>query len=161
MITASEILDLYRQFKLKIALAESCTGGLIAASLTDIPNSSDVLERGFVTYSNEAKMELLGVPEEIIANFGAVSSETAEAMAKGCLYHSRADVALSVTGIAGPGGGSPLKPVGLVYFGLAWRDEEVKTIKHLFTGNRAEIRKGATASAFELLKDALDYLLAI
>src|SRR6185295_10689119 len=103
-----ELLDLCRSKKLKIAAAESCTGGLVAATLTEIPGSSDVFERGFVTYSNEAKEAMLGVPSATLARFGAVSRETAETMAKGALAHSLADLAVSITGIAGPGGGSEM-----------------------------------------------------
>jgi nicotinamide-nucleotide amidase len=106
---------------LMLATAESCTGGLIAGALTEIAGSSSVLERGFVTYSNEAKTELLSVPSELIGRLGAVSAEVAEAMAVGAVGHSRADVAVAVTGIAGPGGETPGKPVGLVYFGIARR----------------------------------------
>jgi nicotinamide-nucleotide amidase len=116
---AETILSEARRRKLKIAVAESCTGGLIAACLTAIPGSSDVFERGFVTYSNEAKTEQLGVRRDLIAAHGAVSMEVAAAMAHGALTHSHADIAVSVTGIAGPGGGSPLKPVGTVCFGQA------------------------------------------
>jgi len=118
---ARALLDLCRAKKLTIATAESCTGGLVAATLTEIPGSSDVVERGFVTYSNAAKAAMLGVPVGVIARFGAVSRETAEAMAQGALAHSPADLAVSITGIAGPGGGSPGKPVGLVHFAAAAR----------------------------------------
>jgi len=118
---ARALLDLCRARKLMIATAESCTGGLVAATLTEVPGSSDVLERGFVTYSNAAKSQMLGVPADLIARFGAVSRETAEAMANGALAHSLADLAVSITGIAGPGGGSPGKPVGLVHFAAAGR----------------------------------------
>jgi nicotinamide-nucleotide amidase len=118
---ARALLDLCRTKRLTIATAESCTGGLVAATLTEIAGSSDVVERGFVTYSNAAKNEMLGVPADIIARFGAVSRETAEAMAQGALAHSPAELAVSVTGIAGPGGGSPGKPVGLVHFAAAAR----------------------------------------
>jgi len=113
------LLALYRTRGLRIATAESCTGGMIAAALTDIGGSSDVFERGFVTYSNEAKTEMLGVPAELIAHHGAVSVHVAREMALGALRHARADVAVAVTGIAGPGGGSDAKPVGLVYLGGA------------------------------------------
>ena len=118
---ARALLDLCRKKRLTIATAESCTGGLVAATLTEIPGSSDVLERGFVTYSNAAKTEMLGVPAAVIARFGAVSRETAEAMATGALAHSPAYLAVAITGIAGPGGGTPDKPVGLVHFAAAAR----------------------------------------
>ena len=118
---ARTLLDLCRQKQLKLATAESCTGGLLAATLTEIPGSSDVLDRGFVTYSNEAKQAMLGVPAATLERFGAVSRETAEAMAKGALAHAPVDLAVSITGIAGPGGGTPDKPVGLVHFAAASR----------------------------------------
>src|SRR5579863_1131576 len=116
---AAELIARYRAAELMAATAESCTGGLIAALLTEIPGSSNMLERGFVVYSNAAKQELLGVPAATLAAFGAVSRETAEAMAQGALAHSSADVAVAITGIAGPDGGSPDKPVGLVHFACA------------------------------------------
>jgi nicotinamide-nucleotide amidase len=116
---AEKLLADARAKGLKIATAESCTGGLVAGLLTEIPGSSDVVERGFVTYSNDAKRELLGVPREILESHGAVSEQTARAMTQGALKQSRADLAVSVTGIAGPGGGSVGKPVGLVHFAAA------------------------------------------
>jgi nicotinamide-nucleotide amidase len=118
---AKRLLALCRVRGLKIATAESCTGGLVAAALTEIPGSSDVVERGFVTYSNEAKHEMLGVPNATLRKFGAVSRETAQAMARGALKNSAADIAVSITGIAGPGGATPGKPVGLVHFAAAAR----------------------------------------
>lgn len=136
-----------------VALAESCTGGLVAAALTEVPGSSAVLDRGFVTYSNESKQELLGVSNAIIDTFGAVSIACAWAMAQGALLHSRADVAVSISGIAGPDGGSPLKPVGTVVFARAVRgsDELLAEERHLDGGTRAEIRRQATLVALELL----------
>ena len=116
---AETLLADARAKKLRIATAESCTGGLIAALLTEIAGSSDVFERGFVTYSNEAKQELLGVPEALLVRHGAVSEEVARAMVQGALVHSHADLAVAVTGIAGPGGGSAEKPVGLVHIAAA------------------------------------------
>lgn len=118
---AAALLDVCRGRSLKIATAESCTGGLIAAILTEVPGSSDVFERGFVTYSNAAKTELLGVPADLIEGHGAVSKAVAEAMAAGALAHSQADIAVSVTGVAGPGGGTEAKPVGLVHLAAADR----------------------------------------
>jgi nicotinamide-nucleotide amidase len=118
---AKRLLALCRVRGLKIATAESCTGGLVAAALTEIPGSSDVAERGFVTYSNEAKHEMLGVPNAILRKFGAVSRQTAQAMARGALKNSAADIAVSITGIAGPGGATPGKPVGLVHLAAAAR----------------------------------------
>jgi nicotinamide-nucleotide amidase len=115
----SRLLDAYRIRHLRIVTAESCTGGLIAALLTEISGSSDVVERGFITYSNEAKQECLGVPGALLQQYGAVSEPVARAMAQGALAHSLADVAVSVTGVAGPGGGSEAKPVGLVHLTVA------------------------------------------
>jgi nicotinamide-nucleotide amidase len=122
---ARVLLDLCRARKLTIATAESCTGGLVAATLTDIPGSSDVFERGFVTYSNASKTAMLGVPTSVLDQFGAVSRQTAEAMVKGALACSPANLAVAVTGIAGPGGAVPGKPVGLVHFAAAARDGQL------------------------------------
>jgi len=116
---ARALLSLLRARKLKFAAAESCTGGLLMATLTEIPGSSDVVDRGFVTYSNAAKQKMLGVPARTLAKFGAVSRQTALAMAKGALSRSDADIAASITGIAGPGGGTKQKPVGLVHIAVA------------------------------------------
>ena len=137
----------------RIALAESCTGGLVAAALTEIAGSSVVIDRGFVTYSNESKQELLGVSPDIIDTFGAVSIACAWAMAQGALKRSQADVAVAVSGIAGPDGGSPEKPVGTVVFARAIRGEEESTAeeKRFEPGPRAEIRLQAALVALELL----------
>jgi nicotinamide-nucleotide amidase len=138
----------------KIALAESCTGGLVAAALTEIPGSSAVLDRGFVTYSNEAKMESLGVASDIIETFGAVSIACVWAMANGALERSDADVAVAISGVAGPGGGTPHKPVGTVVFASACRgkDAEPEGELKLFADlNRSEVRYQATLCALELL----------
>lgn len=116
---ARQLLASLRERSLMMATAESCTGGLLAAALTEIPGSSDVLDRGFVTYSNEAKIEMLGVHPDLIATHGAVSPQVARAMAEGALIHSQADIAIAITGIAGPGGGTPAKPVGLVHLAAA------------------------------------------
>ncbi len=147
---ATKILDLCRRQKLKLALAESCTGGLIGAALTEIPGSSDVLDRGYVTYSNKAKATMLGVPTETLRKFGAVSAETVRAMAEGALAKSGCDVTLAVTGIAGPGGG-PDKPVGLVHFAAARRGKTLH--KEIRFGNlgRGEVRRRSVLAAFELL----------
>jgi nicotinamide-nucleotide amidase len=136
-----------------VALAESCTGGLVSAALTEIPGSSAVVDRGFVTYSNEAKMESLGVPEDILDAFGAVSVATAWAMAQGAIRHSAADVAVAITGVAGPDGGTALKPVGTVVFALAERGKaDVNAAEKLLEGgSRAEIRYKAVLVALELL----------
>ena len=138
----------------RIATAESCTGGLIAAALTHVAGSSDVMERGFVTYSNEAKIAMLGVPMAMIGVHGAVSEAVAGAMVAGALAHSPADIAVAVTGVAGPGGGSAAKPVGLVWFGLATRYGGVRTQHMLFPGDRAAIRTQTVAHAFTMILKA-------
>lgn len=139
-----------------VATAESCTGGMVAAALTEIPGSSDVFDRGFVTYSNEAKMEMLDVSEDVLGTFGAVSVATAWAMARGALANSRADVAVSITGIAGPGGATPGKPVGMVVFARAVRGEDPEAVvadTRLFGDlGRAEIRRQAALVALALLR---------
>ena len=140
-----------------IATAESCTGGLVAGLLTAVPGSSAVVERGFVTYSNAAKTEAIGVPAELVAAHGAVSAPVARAMAEGALAHSRADVAVAITGIAGPGGGSADKPVGLVHFGLATTGAPVRHRERRYGDlGRAEIRRRAVADALALLEEAAD-----
>ena len=116
---AERVIAAARETAVRLATAESCTGGLLAGCLTEIAGASTVFDRGFVTYSNAAKTEMLGVPADLIATYGAVSLEAAKAMAQGALEHSAAHIAVSITGIAGPGGGSPLKPVGMVCFGIA------------------------------------------
>lgn len=135
-----------------VATAESCTGGLIAAALTDVPGSSAVVDRGFVTYSNEAKAEMLAVPTELISRFGAVSGEVARAMAQGAILNSRADIAVSVTGVAGPTGGTAEKPVGLVWFGLARSDGFARIERRIFpVGSRDFVRTKAVETALQLL----------
>lgn len=152
---AAELIASCRTTGLTIATAESCTGGLLAGLITAIPGSSDVFERGFVTYSNEAKIQCLGVSQQILESFGAVSAETARAMAEGVLAHSLAGIAVSITGIAGPAGGSPQKPVGLVYFGLARRAGAVITIEKRFGDvGRDAVRSAALATAIALLLEA-------
>lgn len=148
---AERILAEARKRHLKIATAESCTGGLVAACLTAIAGSSDVVERGFVTYSNEAKTDMLGVRPDLIAAHGAVSVEVAEAMAQGALTHSHADVALSITGIAGPGGGSAQKPVGTVCFGHATGDGVVAERIIFKAQGRTAIRDAALDHALHAL----------
>ena len=135
----------------RVATAESCTGGLVAAALTAIADASDVVERGFVTYSNNAKIELLGVPPETIAAHGAVSAETAAAMAQGAVARAGVDLAVSVTGVAGPGGGTPQKPVGLVYIGVARKDGTARAERRVFPGDRSDIRRAALVEALEIL----------
>jgi len=148
------LLQIYRERGWKIATAESCTGGLIAGTLTAIAGSSDVYDRGWVTYSNEAKREQLGVGGMVLEARGAVSGEVAEAMAKGALHRSKADVAISVTGIAGPGGGSPEKPVGLVYIGLARKDGWSQVERCQFDGDRDSVRAQTVARALTHLHSA-------
>ncbi len=150
------LLQRLREQGHKVATAESCTGGLIVALLTEIPGSSDVVERGFVTYSNEAKMELLDVPEATLARAGAVSRETALAMAAGAVAHSRASIAVAVTGVAGPGGGTAEKPVGLVHLCV---QAEGKPPRHreMRYGDlgRGGIRMATVGTALDMLLEAL------
>ncbi|MAQ71438.1 MAG: damage-inducible protein CinA [Alphaproteobacteria bacterium] len=149
-----DLVDFLKQNGLVVALAESCTGGMIASAITNVPGSSTVFDRGFVTYSNQAKIDCLGVNATTLESFGAVSEETAVEMALGALKNSDASIALSVTGVAGPGGGSKQKPVGIVYFGLAGKNfEEVKTFQKHFSGDRNEIRSQATRFALLLLQN--------
>ena len=151
---ATAVLEACRARGLMLATAESCTGGLIAAALTAIAGSSDVVDRGFVTYSNEAKTEMLGVPEALIAAEGAVSAPVARAMAAGALARSRAAIAVSVTGVAGPGGGTAAKPVGLVWFGLAVRGGEARCEERVFPGDRATVRAATVAHALGMVAAA-------
>jgi nicotinamide-nucleotide amidase len=153
---AATLLDAYRDKGLKIATAESCTGGLVAALLTEISGSSSVMERGFVTYSNEAKIELIGVPAELIAAHGAVSEPVARAMAEGALAHSRADVAVGITGVAGPTGGTATKPVGLVHFGLARKGAATIHLERRYGDlGRETVRRRAVEDALALLEQAV------
>jgi len=153
--TAEALLATLRARKLMLATAESCTGGLIAGVLTEIAGSSDVVERGFVTYSNEAKNELIGVPMEMIRTNGAVSREVALAMAAGALEHSRADIAVAVTGVAGPGGGSVEKPVGLVHLAVQRRGRAAVHRECRFGEiGRHEIRIATVETAFEMVDQA-------
>lgn len=151
---AENVLDACRARGWRLATAESCTGGLVAASLTAIADSSDVVERGFVPYSNKAKTELLGVPPDTIAQHGAVSAETAAAMAKGAVARAAVDLAVSITGVAGPGGGTPQKPVGLVYLGIAIRDAVARVERRIFRGDRGQVRRAAMVEALEMLQAA-------
>ena len=149
---AVRVLDAYRARKWTLATAESCTGGLVAGALTEIAGSSDVVDRGFITYSNEAKAEMLGVPEATLAEYGAVSRPTAEAMAKGVLTRSSVDAAVAITGIAGPGGGSTDKPVGLVHFAAAARDGRViQREKRYGDIGRSEVRRLSVLEALDML----------
>ncbi len=148
---AGAVLAAFRERGWMLATAESCTGGLIAAALTAVAGSSDVVDRGFVTYSNAAKTDMLGVPAVAIEEHGAVSEVVARAMAEGALARSAATVAVSVTGIAGPGGGTAEKPVGLVWFGCAVRGGDVRGVCRVFPGDRAAVRAATVGVAFDLL----------
>lgn len=154
---AGEVIAKARERNFRIATAESCTGGLIAGALTEVPGSSSVFECGFVTYSNEAKSSMLSVPEALIAQHGAVSEPVASAMVAGALAHSRADIAVAVTGVAGPGGGSPAKPVGHVEFG--WGDKGGTILAgHQRFGDlgRSTVRERTVAHALRLLLELLN-----
>jgi nicotinamide-nucleotide amidase len=153
---AETLLASLRARRLRLATAESCTGGLITGLLTEIAGSSDVVERGFVVYSNEAKISLLGVPQNVIDIHGAVSEAAARAMAEGAIENSPADIAVSVTGIAGPGGGSPKKPVGLVHCACASHHAPTSHRRFVFAGaNRHEVRIRSVAAALDLIEDRL------
>ena len=154
---AEAVLSAARAAGLHVATAESCTGGLVAAALTSIAGSSDVVEAGLVTYSNAAKTALLGVPEALIAEHGAVSTQVAWAMAQGALERTGADLAVSITGVAGPGGGTADKPVGLVCFALAGRGEETVTRVERFGDiGREAVRRGSVMVALNMLSQRLD-----
>jgi nicotinamide-nucleotide amidase len=150
---AQALLDLCRRKRLTIATAESCTGGLVAGALTEVPGSSDVLDCGFVTYSDAAKQSLLGVPASTLEHHGAVSRETAQAMAKGVLAHAPTDLVVAITGIAGPGGGSAEKPVGLVHFAAAARGGELIHQERRYGDiGRAEVREKSALEALAMLR---------
>ena len=149
---ARSLLDLCRMRKLTIATAESCTGGLVAGALTDIPGSSDVIDRGFVTYSNDAKRVMLGVNVTTLATFGAVSKETATQMAVGALERAGVDLAVAITGIAGPGGATPGKPVGLVHFAVAARDGRIVHREQRYGAiGRTAVRERSVVEALRML----------
>jgi len=150
---AKRLLDACRERGLRVATAESCTGGLVAAALTEIAGASDVIERGFVVYSNAAKEAMLGVPAAMLKRHGAVSAQTAVAMAAGALKNSQADITVAVTGIAGPGGGTEQKPVGLVHFAAASRDGRRLQRRRLFGKiGRRRVRERSVAQALALLE---------
>jgi nicotinamide-nucleotide amidase len=138
-----------------LATAESCTGGMIAAAMTDRAGSSAIFDRGFVTYSNQAKMDMLGVQEQTLKSYGAVSEQTARVMVLGALNNSSADIAVSVTGIAGPSGGSADKPVGLVFIGVGEKNKTISVTRHVFDGDRTTIRQQTVECALELAIKAL------
>ncbi|MBB4302465.1 nicotinamide-nucleotide amidase [Rhodobium orientis] len=151
---ATSVLDTCRAKGLMVATAESCTGGLIAGMLTEIAGSSDVVERGFVTYSNEAKTEMLGVPADLIEAHGAVSEAVARAMAEGAIAQSPADISVAVTGVAGPGGGSPEKPVGLVHLAASRRGGETVHLERRYGDiGRAAVRAATVADALKLIEE--------
>ena len=153
---ATEIIETCMRLGLTIITAESCTGGLVAALLTEVPGSSAVIERGLVTYSNAAKTDLLGVPAATIERNGAVSESVVRAMANGALERSAADVAVAVTGIAGPGGGTAGKPVGLVHFASLRRGGEMRHARHLFPDlGRSAVRLAAAREALVMLREAI------
>jgi len=152
-----EILNLCQEKKLRLASVESCTGGLIAACLTEVPGSSSMFDRGFITYSNESKNELVQVPINTIQEHGAVSPEVAEAMALGGLEKSQVDIVVSATGIAGPDGGSDEKPLGLVYIGVANRKTSaIRHIKNNFEGNRTEVRQSTVKKALRVFLEEIN-----
>lgn len=149
---AATVISRLKEQGLRMATAESCTGGLISAALTAIPGSSDVLDRGFVTYSNEAKQELIGVPADMIADYGAVSEPVARAMAEGALAVARVDRAVSVTGVAGPGQ-TERKPAGLVFIGSAGNGIATQVREHRFSGDRDAVRLASALAALDMLVD--------
>jgi nicotinamide-nucleotide amidase len=154
ILLAQLVLDECRERHVRIVTAESCTGGLVAAALTEIPGSSDVLERGFVTYSNRAKHSLLGVPGDLIADMGAVSEPVARMMAEGALAASDAHIAVAVTGVAGPGGGTAMKPVGLVHFATARSNGPILHRREMFGDlGREGIRLESVRVALEMIRD--------
>jgi nicotinamide-nucleotide amidase len=155
-VLAAQVGDLLKSHGMMLATAESCTGGMVAMAVTSIAGSSDWFERGFVTYTNIAKVEVLGVRQSTLDQHGAVSELTVREMAEGALRHSHARVALAVSGIAGPGGGTPDKPVGTVWFAWSLRGGATRAQKQLFTGNRAEIRTQATRIALQGVIALLD-----
>ena len=150
------LIDEVRERHLRVVTAESCTGGLVAAAICSIPGASDVFERGFVTYTNRAKEEMLGIPGDLIADFGAVSEPVARMMAEGALNHSRAHIAVAITGVAGPGGGSPMKPVGTVHIATARSTAGIRHRHENFDGEtRLDVQMAAVAVALQMMRDAI------
>jgi nicotinamide-nucleotide amidase len=151
---AIRLLDVCRERRLTVATAESCTGGLVAGALTGVAGSSDVVDRGFVPYSNAAKEQMLAVPADILAAYGAVSRQTAEAMARGAVHRSEADLAVAIAGVAGPGGGSAEKPVGLVHFAAAARDGRLMSRERRYGAiGRDEVRRRSVLEAISILTE--------
>jgi nicotinamide-nucleotide amidase len=157
IVTLARLLvDEARQQNLRIVTAESCTGGLVAAAICQVPGASDVFERGFVTYSNRAKQEMLGVPGDLIADMGAVSEPVARMMAEGALEHSNAHLAVAITGVAGPGGGTPMKPVGAVHLATARSNHPIRHTLELFPQETREgVQMAAVEAALQALRDRL------
>lgn len=150
------LIDEVRERHLRVTTAESCTGGLVAAAICSIPGASDIFERGFVTYTNRAKQEMLGVPGDLIADFGEVSEPVARMMAEGALAHSHAHIAVAITGVAGPGGGSPMKPVGTVHLATARSTAGIRHRHELYEGQtRLDVQMAAVATALQMLRDAI------
>jgi nicotinamide-nucleotide amidase len=155
LVRASKIIELCKAANCRVSTVESCTGGLITAALTAVSGSSDVVDRGFTTYSNEAKNELVGVSIKLIRIHGAVSEEVARAMAEGGLQRSNANITVSVTGIAGPGGGTETKPVGLVHFGCANDRTPTNAYHEVFSGDREAVREATVLQAFRMIETAI------
>ena len=152
----TDVLATCRAQGLKVATAESCTGGLIVGCLTAISGSSDVVDRGFVTYTNTSKTDMLGVPADLILTHGAVSEPVARAMARGALVRSAADIAVAVTGIAGPGGGTEDKPVGLVHLAVARQGGDIRHRREVFAGDRADVREQTVETALEMIREVVE-----
>jgi|TARA_Y100000814_G_scaffold288163_2_gene259254 nicotinamide-nucleotide amidase len=151
---AAKLVELFIKKDFRLATIESCTGGLLSSAITQVSGSSAVIDRGFITYSNKSKIEMVGVKPDLIKKFGAVSAEVAAAMAKGGLYSSNADITIAVTGIAGPGGGTSEKPVGLVHIATASNiiEEEIIKKSFMFSGDREEVRMQSALESFNLLR---------
>ena len=152
---AAEVLRRCRESGVRLVLVEACTGGLVCARLTEVPGASAVVERGFIPYSNESKVEQLGVPLELLVTHGSVSAEAVEALARAALERSRADWAVAETGIAGPGGGTPQKPVGLAFLAVLRRGGRATVERHVFAGDRSAVRRAITDRALALLLERL------
>ncbi len=153
---AKQVQEKLLEKRMFLVTAESCTGGLLGVAMTDVPGSSRVYDRGFITYSNEAKMDLLKVPGPVLEDHGAVSAETAKAMAEGALAQNpMAHIAVAVTGIAGPDGGTPTKPVGLVYIGIGLQDKDTIVYRHEFKGDRDKVRAQTVETAFHHILEVL------
>ena len=151
---AAKLVELFIQKEFRLATIESCTGGLLSSAITQVSGSSAVIDRGFITYSNKSKIEMVGVKPDLIKKFGAVSTEVAAAMAQGGLYSSNADITIAVTGIAGPGGGTSEKPVGLVHIATASNiiEEDIIKKSFMFSGDREEVRMQSALESFNLLR---------